>query len=83
MMGNYSQIDSTYIKNAFGAKDTLQSMVHSKKEALQNFLADLLDIEVTDNMELWSKPLKENEMIAYESSPKYCVENTRSVFGFS
>ncbi len=82
MMGKYSQIDSTYIKNAFGAKDTLQSMVHSKKEALQNFLADLLNIEVTDDMELWSKPLKENEIIAYEHSPNFCVEDSRTQFGF-
>lgn len=40
-----------------------------------------LGVDFSEDQELWSKPCKENEIYAYENSPKFSAESARNNFG--
>lgn len=56
-------------------------MVCNRSEKLKEMWEEYLNVTFSYDAEVWSKPERENEIINYENSPKYCAENLRTEFG--
>lgn len=71
LRGEYSKIDSSYFyshfKKIIGNTKSVNWMIYHKDSTLRRSIENRLGTTLPDNAELCSKPLKRNEIYAYDS----------------
>lgn len=82
--GKFSEISTTLVKSLYSSTKYLELWkICNKSVSYRLAIEKYLDVKLEPNVELFSKPLKENEILNYEISGEYQPENFRTKFGLS